>query len=117
MAQISKDQRKRLAAIFVIVFCLGLGLLFLYLKDAALYSKNDPHQDLPCPFIILKKDIELIKQIENKEKPVVLILDLNSNGIETAKLSAPGSIYFDHNQDDFAEASAWVRDNSDGVLV
>lgn len=42
---------------------------------------------------------------------------MNSNGVETIKLKDRGSIYFDHNQDDFAEASAWVSGEADGILI
>ncbi|HEX2753633.1 MAG TPA: hypothetical protein VHP34_11130, partial [Alphaproteobacteria bacterium] len=46
------------------------------------------------------------------EKPLVnsaLVFDLDDNGIETAALNAKGSVYFDWDGDDFAEATAWLN--------
>ncbi|HYD17691.1 MAG TPA: calcium-binding protein [Patescibacteria group bacterium] len=45
-----------------------------------------------------------------------LVLDLDGNGIELGTLNSSDSVYFDMNNDGFAEATAWVR-NGDGLLA
>jgi len=43
-----------------------------------------------------------------------IVLDLDGDGVETAAISSVA--YFDHNADDFAERTGWVR-GGDGLLV
>ncbi|TVZ39757.1 putative secreted protein (type I secretion substrate) [Alteromonadaceae bacterium 2753L.S.0a.02] len=45
-----------------------------------------------------------------------LVLDLDGNGIELAALNGTGSVYWDIDVDDFAEASGWIS-GGDGLLA
>ncbi len=45
-----------------------------------------------------------------------LVLDLDGNGIDLAAIDGNGSVYWDIDNDGFAEASAWVAGN-DGLLA
>jgi Ca2+-binding RTX toxin-like protein len=46
-----------------------------------------------------------------------LVLDLNHNGfIDTVNLESTAAVHFDHNQDTFAEATAWIG-SGDGFLA
>ncbi len=45
-----------------------------------------------------------------------LILDLDGNGVDLSSVKTNGAVYWDIDQDDFQEASAWVAGN-DGILA
>lgn len=45
-----------------------------------------------------------------------LVLDIDGNGIELASLSSADAVYFDLNNDGFAEATGWVK-GGDGLLA
>lgn len=56
----------------------------------------------------------LIAQAASQLSP--LVLDLDGDGVETTDLSGNGAVYFDHDQDSFAQATGWV-DTDDGLLA
>ncbi len=58
--------------------------------------------------------LDLFLEAENTGSP--LVLDLDGDGIELAEMSETGSVYWDIDQDGFAEASGWIT-GGDGLLA
>ena len=83
------------------------GNLGIFLEDIKDDSKDDPN----------KPPIDSIRvYFQNSENIATspLVLDLNGDGVKTVGLNA--NIYFDHDNNGFAELTGWA-DPNDGLLV
>ena len=59
-------------------------------------------------------EVNLVKAEESKYSPYVIVFDLGSNGIKIKDMAKP-FIYFDFNNDNFAERTDWIT-KEDGFL-
>ena len=49
----------------------------------------------------------MMQQLQSQLKSPPLLIDLNGDGIETTTIQ--NGVYFDHENDGFAESSSWVE--------